>query len=262
MRADFAGIALTELALAYAAEAKLAREEARGAGNNADLWGWSAAVERYAGQMPLLLDDIELGMPVELIVDGEKSLAVAVAQRLVILNHPRPSQQALFERQVLQEFCSRYHCGSIAPGGGEPEPIPVSRGPIKPAWNFSQQRWTCSHRGISIRFRNEPDLSSARVICEQLIGEASSLADELVWQAGLVVAIDWDNLAIQSAPRRPEHVIRLNASGDTVVLTVPLLYGTPGLLEQIMPWIKQRVTTQVDAKLEIDADAYGWQAVD
>ncbi len=89
LRGDFAAIALTNLADAYMAEAQLAREEARATGHDANLGGWSAMVDYYARQMPLLLADIELGLPVHLTFGGEQSLLITVADRTVILSPPR-----------------------------------------------------------------------------------------------------------------------------------------------------------------------------
>jgi hypothetical protein len=259
LRVEFAAIALAKLADAYAAEAKLAREEARESGRDVSLRGWSIAVDRYARQMPLLLQDLEQGFPVDLIVDGDKSTAVSVADRIVILSHPRLRQQRVFEQQILVEFCARYRCEQLVEQDSQSQPIPVSTRHVQPNWNFTQQKWSCSYRGISIRFSNDRNLQNARLICEQFMQEVMSLADEIAWQHRHAVPIEWEGLALQSTPSRPEHMVRLNGVGDTVLVTVPLLYGSPQLLEQIIPWIRQRLTHREPLRVELDAASYGWQ---
>ena len=71
--------------------------------------------------------------------------------------------------------------------------------------------------------------------------------------------IDWDRLEIQPTPSRPEHMLQLNTVGDTVLVTVPLLYRSAGLFRQVLPWVRQRVTEQTDVSVELEADRYGWQ---
>ena len=104
LRREFATTALRNLAEAYSAEATLARQEASQHKKNANLRGWSIAVDRFARQLPLLLDDIALGLPVNLSMGGGQSLAIVVADRVVILGHPRLNQQNVFEQQILSDF--------------------------------------------------------------------------------------------------------------------------------------------------------------
>lgn len=259
VRGDFAAIALTSLAEAYIAEARLAREEARTAGRDANLRSWSVAVDYYARQMPLLLEDIELGLPVRLTLGGEKSLAIAVADRILILSHPRLNQQSAFEQEILVEFCSRHDCKQFTPGNAELEPIPVSAVQVRPDWTFTAQGRICSYKGIKVLFKNEHDLANSRLICEQFLQEVMTLANEFAWQQRHAVPIEWDKLDIQSAPRRPEHILRLNSAGDSVLVTVPVLYGSPGLLEDVVPWLQLRLSSQQEASIELHADRYGWE---
>lgn len=257
LRSEFATIALTHLAVAYSEEARLARAEA--GGKDAGLWAWSAAVDRFARQVPLLLEDIELGWPVSLASGGEDTLAVTVGDRVVIVNHPRLNQQHVFEQEILVDFCSRQNCEQFIPGDSRPEPIPVSTRKVRPDWMFTKQGWACSYRGIKVWFNSEQNMAKSRLICEQFLQELMMLTDEIAWQHRHSVPIAWDELDIQSTPQRPEHVVRLNAAGDSVLLTVPVLYRSPELLVHVIPWVRQRVTNQQDVSVELDAGRYGWQ---
>lgn len=255
----FARIALASLADAYAVEATLARQQAGSAQADAGLRGWSAAVDGYARQMSLLLGDIELGYPVRLIVGSGATPAVAVADRVVILSHPRPSQQAVFETEILQQFCSRHSCDDTALETGPAEPIPVYTGHIRPAWSFTQDGPSCSHDGIAVHFSSERNLANSRAICEQLMREVELLADEMAWQYRHAVSIDWGGLTIAATPGGPEHMVRLNSAGDVLLVSVPLLFSTPGLLPEIVPWVRQRLGGGEAVSIDLDAGRYGWQ---
>ena len=89
-QADFAAAALAELVTVYMAEADLARAgSAQQDGSaRARLLGWSVAVDQYANQLLLVLDDVEQGFPVSLRPVQQGPAIVTVAGRVVILGHP------------------------------------------------------------------------------------------------------------------------------------------------------------------------------
>jgi len=259
LRGEFAAIALTNLAEAYIAEAQLAREEARATGQNANLSGWSAMVDYYARQMPVLLADIELGLPVRLMLGGEQSLAISVADRTVIMSPPRLTQQSAFEQEILEDFCAQHSCEQFLPVSAAPESLPAPTVQVRPEWTFSAQGSACTYQGITVRFENQKNLANSRPICAQFLREVMTLTDELARQQRHGVAIEWEDLVIQATPHSPEHMVALNAIGDSVLVIVPLLYRSPDLLEQVLPWIRQRLNSQQEVSIEVDAERYGWQ---
>lgn len=259
LRRDFATAALSGLASAYRAEANLARNESRKSSRHASLRAWSATVDGFARQMPLLLDDIELGLPVDLTLGAEKSLAITVAGRTVILSHPRLNEQNAFEQEILVAFCTAHNCERFMPGNGDLEPIAVSAAPIRPNWTFTSQQSWCAYHGITVRFRSASDMARARLVCEQFLQEVVTLANELAWQQRHSVGIEWGQLAIRATPRRPGHIVQLNAMGDSILVTVPVLYSSPQLLSDVLPWLNQRVSNQQEVNIVLDAHRYGWQ---
>jgi virulence-associated protein VagC len=259
LRGEFAAIALTNLADAYIAEAQLAREEARATGHNSNLRGWSAMVDYFARQMPELLADIEFGLPVRLTLDGDQSLVITVADRTVILSPPRLTQQSAFEQEILVDFCSQHSCEQFSPGSGAPESLPAPTAQLRPQWTFSAQGSICAYQGIKVRFEDQKNLANSRPICAQFLREVITLTDELALQQRHGVVIEWENLDIQATPHKPEHRVALNAIGDSVLVVVPLLYRSPDVLQLVVPWIRQRLNSQQELSIEIDADRYGWQ---
>ncbi|WP_205743124.1 hypothetical protein [Halioglobus maricola] len=258
-RGQFASVALFELAEVYMAEADLARGEARESEEAGRLLSWSRAVEQYASQLLLVLEDIELGFPVELRSHEREVPAVEVAGRIVMLAHPRKDQQPAYERAVLSRFCSGHACKQLTQTLSDEAPIPMSAASVAPHWDFSATGPVCSSNGLSLAFHAGGQLAAQRSLCAQLLQEAEVLATELAWQQRHSVNVDWDGLKILPTPQRPQHLVLLNEAGDSLLLTLPLIYGTPGLLQKLSPWLRQRHQAAGAASLALVAAELGWE---
>ncbi len=255
----FAETALAELAAIYLAEADLARSEARESAAAAKLMGWSLAVEAYAQDMLVLLEEVQAGLPVSLWSGPHEAARLSVAGRLIILSHPRATQQGEFEQRVLMDFCSRVDCSPLTAEGAESRPVPVSASLVTPAWSFAPGSAVCSHRQLSLRFRGSGDLARQRSLCHQLFQELALLANELAWQRRHGVAVEWEALSIYPVPRQPEHVVTLNAAGDSILASVPLLHSTPGLLSDVTPWLRAAHDNRPVPAVELEPGRYGWE---
>ncbi|MFC1579252.1 hypothetical protein ACFL3Y_02570 [Pseudomonadota bacterium] len=261
-QADFASDALSRLVEVYMAEADLARAEARAkpGATGASLRGWAVAVDQYANQLLLVLDDLEQGFPPELLANREGSASLNVAGRAVMLVHPRPGQQSTYEQEVLADFCRRHDCMTMtaaAEGEAPPRPIPMSAAQVSPRWAFTDAGQVCSHQG-EVRFGGTRQLAAQRDLCAQLMQELLSLALELAWQRRHGVTVNWAALDIVATPGRPGHVVHLNLAGDSVLATLPLLANSEGLLADVVPWLRARSAGEGAATLQLDAAAYGW----
>ena len=259
LRQRFANIALLELTEIYLAEADLARNEAQTSEQAAKLRAWSRAVEQYANQLVLVMDDVAFGLPVELRSNEREVPAVSVAGRTVMLAHPRIEQQPAYEQAVLGQFCTGTTCAELTASAGEQLPIPVSRNIVTARWGFSTGGPVCSHRNLELQFSSAGDLTLQRALCQQLMQEVEMLAMELAWQRRHGVKVDWQGLQIRPTPQRPEHLVLLNDAGDSLLLTIPLLYGTPGLLTRVVPWLQQRHQREGPQPLSLDSSALGWE---
>lgn len=261
-RSEFADVALMHLAEIYLGEADLARSEREESLNAAKLDGWSRAVADYADQLILVQQDVETGFPVEVFARFPDEASLRVAGRTVILNHPRADQQAAYEQGVLLDFCGRRDCFSLtAPDvepGNRPEPIPVSVPVVTPQWRFTERGAVCSLNSFQLRFGQASDLTSARLLCTQLLQEMTMLAMEIRWQQRHGVAANWDVIAIKATPQRPQHMVILNEGGDTLLLSLPVLHAQPALLKDLHPWFHAIVGGKMPGALALDASTYGW----
>ena len=262
-RAAFAIAALSQLAEVYMAEADLARARAqRNQGNDrAKLYGWSVAVDGYANQLLLLLDDIEEGYPVKLLQSREGAVTVRVAGRAVMLGHPRPGQQAAFEQRVLADFCAGNDCRRMTASASEVgmQSVPLSGAPVNPNWSFSERGSLCAHGGIELLFDSANELAASRQFCKELLREAADLAAEISWQERHGVVVDWSALSITSTPRGPQHLVGLNDSGDSVLISTPLLFSSPGLLDDLKPWLQGQSSGAQGVTVQLSAASYGWK---
>ena len=260
LRHRFANLALMELAEVYLAEADLARSEARDSEKSARLRGWSRAVERYAEQLLLVREDIELGFPVELRSYAREVPSITVAGRTVFLAHPRRSQQGAFEQSVLTQFCTGSTCTALTVENEAGDvPIPMSPGLVNPEWAFSAQGPVCRYRGLSLQFSAAGQLPQQRALCQQLMQESALLATELAWQRRHGVVVDWDSLVLRATPQRPEHVVLLNNAGDSLLITLPLIYSTDGLVKTLVPWLQAYGNRDGPPDMALQAGDLGWE---
>ena len=257
----FALMALAELSQVYMAEADLARQEsAQAQTGKAKLLGWSVAVDQYAGQLLALHDGISAGVPASLSVGTDQVVIVTVDGRRVMLSHPRIGQQAAFEQRLLADFCARESCNELRPAQGAQTPIPVSASTVNPVWLFSDDGPVCQHQGISVQFSGEGELAWNKSICRQLLQEAQNLAIEIAWQRLQGVRIDWAGLAVQGTDQRPGHLVRLNAAGDSALVSLPLIHSSGGLLRDLTPWLRAVSAREGQPDVSLHASRYGWEA--
>ena len=260
LRAQFASSALLELTEVYLAEADLARHEAEQADNPARLASWSRAVEHYASQLALVLDDIALGFPVALRSNAREVASVSVGGRTIMLAHPRNSQQSAYQQAVLGHFCGKGLCRDLIASDEPLKPIPMSPGLVSPDWQFTASGPSCNHLNLKLIFSGGGDIGRQRALCEQLMQEAEVLATELAWQQRHGIAVDWNALSVRPVPLRPEHLVVLNEAGDSLLVTLPLLNGSAGLLLQLSPWLQQRHRAEGQPPaVVLDAAALGWE---
>jgi hypothetical protein len=109
-----------------------------------------------------------------------------------------------------------------------------------------------------VHFHTTRDLATLRGICEEFIQEAALLATGLAQQRRYDVQVDWDGLTITPLPDRPEQLVQLNDAGDSLLLTLPLLKGSPALLTAITPWLKAVTRGEEPPQLSLDAGDFGW----
>ncbi|QIB66018.1 hypothetical protein [Kineobactrum salinum] len=260
-RTNFARVALLQLVEIYLAEADLARSEARGQAPDSRLRGWSLAVDRYARQLLLVHEDVAAGVPVSVLAHPAGDIAISAAGRPVIVSHPRQDQQPALEQAILADFCAVEDCQLLLAGQqADREPVPLSAASGARHWTFSEAGPRCSRRGLSVQFAASGELPRQRMLCRQLFAELDALVAELRWQRRHGVRPDWAALSLSAIPNQPRHMLRLNDAGDSLLLSLPLLHGTPGLLTSLQGWLHANSEGAPVPALLLSATELGWEA--
>ena len=254
----FASTALLELMEVYFAEADLARNESGSSAERSKRNGWSRAVEQYTSQLSLVIDDIEAGLPVALHLHAREAASVSVAGRTVMLAHPRSDQQQAYEQSVLKRFCIGGVCRELVAATEVHEPIPMSSATVTPHWDFGSSGPVCSHLNLRIEFDSGGKLARQRQLCQQFMQEVEVLSTEIAWQQRHGVNPEWDNLIIRPTPMKPEHLVLLNAAGDSLLISLPLLHGTDDVLSKVTPWLQERHAQAGPPIVVLDATSLGW----
>ena len=264
VRADFAAIMLSELSAALSAEINLVENEIKQGVGQRKLRGWVVAVKQYLQLLYRVQIRIEEGFDVRLSLGPGDQPEVWVDHRAIIAVHPRPGHQALLEQAILSEFCATRDCARFtAAKSGHPvaegAPIPISHGAVRPAWRFDAAGPVCELRGLSVRFSASSEIGQYRALCEQFLLEAVRLVDDIAWQQRHGVALDWGGMAVTAFPGRPGQVLQLNRAGDTILVSMPIIHGTEGLLARLLPWIRGELRSGETRPLSFDAREEGWE---
>ncbi|MEP5567132.1 MAG: hypothetical protein ABJN62_04800 [Halioglobus sp.] len=255
---SFASIALLELMEVYFAEADLARNESGSSAERSKRIGWSRAVEQYSTQLSLVIDDIDSGMPVALHLHAREVAAVSVAGRTIMLAHPRSGQQQAYEQSVLTRFCIGDVCRDLVAATETHEPIPMSSATVTPHWDFGPSGPVCSHLNLSIEFDSGGKLALQKQLCQQFMQEVEVLSTEIAWQTKHGVDTQWYSLSIKPTPMKPEHLVLLNTAGDSLLISLPLLYGTKDALKKVTPWLRGRHASEGPPAVSLEANRLGW----
>lgn len=260
-QSQFATIALTTLVEIHLAEADLARNEAHQLDQKQKLLGWAGAVEQFADLLILVMNDVEAGFPIEISYGSPGPVALTVADRMILLNHPRADQQQAYELQVLLEFCTREACTETATPDKAIEAIALSSPTQPPQWKFNLDGPVCfsDKDAIQVQFHSTHNMSFLRSHCEQLFYEIRSLQGEIRSQQARGITLNWDALELLASPGQPEHIIQLNRSGDTSMLSLPLLHSSPQLLDLLRTWLQAETQSGERDILVIDGIQFGWE---
>jgi hypothetical protein len=239
-RQRFARQAMLSLYEVYSSEADLARSQADALPNRDKLLGWSAAVDEFARQILEALSELDSGADVAIYLSRQSIVTIDVAGRFVMLTHPRHSQKSAFEQLILDQFCASNDCITLTGVANKSLQSAMYYGNIVPQWQFSNNGASCSHEGVQIAFTGTSGLVQLKETCRQFFSELNSLLTEITWQQMHGVRADWGELAIRPTPGKTEHFVSINASGDTVLAALPLLYAASDLLTELTPWLQSR----------------------
>ncbi|MFV0478706.1 MAG: hypothetical protein ACK5ME_12860 [Parahaliea sp.] len=263
-KADFAHDALAELYALYSAESDLARSEERVSKKGSGLRQWATSVDSFSQRLMHAAEQVDAGAWVDISYRHTGvQLWLPELDLRILLEHPRQSQQAAYERAVLASFCRAYRCDRLLLAGsdrGEQKTHERSSGisppPVVMVWTFSAGGPSCQANGLELKFAASQNADNVREPCRQLHREMSAVLQELRWQQRRGVQIEWTELAIEPASSSG-HVIKLNHYGDAALIDAPLIADSTGLLTIISDWLQSRVNSDT-GRASIEAGMWVW----
>jgi len=253
----FASIALSQLAEAYYNEVDLVYNADQDATKKQ--YRWARAVESFANELVRLNDRIIQGGVSEIKLLPLTEPVIHVDNYFVTLTHPRPDQQAAFEHAILAEYCAQMNCDVVSASVADATSAKAesTKDIAELNWQFAADGANCSYRGLRLKFGREVDFKTVRTRCTVLINEVTKLSSALRWQQQHNVVIEWPKITVSSMQQRNEHSITLNSFGDATVAEVPLLNGSPDLLQAVLPWLRANLNGDA-LSADINATHYRW----
>jgi hypothetical protein len=242
LRTDLAYAAISELAAAYAREAESAQRDPRYRAGNRDLHRWARAVEHMASELATLAETVSLETSVDIRISPGNHLYLIVDGQPVLVDGPKPREQRDLEQRVIERFCSLNLCDQLIAEFATLSSAPGLRA-APPVWSFSQQAGPicATDDGLEFQFRDTQNLSEKREACAQVVAELNLLAAEIRGQQDLGVRVDWNTLSVRRLPGPFPHRVVLNADGEHLQLSLPVLAAIPDIFALVRPWLAARV---------------------
>lgn len=251
-RIAFAELALGQLADAYFAEAELARTPPASAPAATESARWSHGVESYAHQLLRLQQAVAQAADVTILQPQGGDAIITLPGTRMMLSHPRPDQQRVFEQALVERFCQWHGCGfEVNTADALMESAPVYE--VRPDWLFAVEGTACRHQGLHLWFPRASDITAMRQFCTGLFAELEQLVAELAKLQQFGLEIQWQQLTL--IPNT--QTLQLNRRGDILMLELPTLRRYPRLLPQLQPWLAERAQGR-SATLKLSATELGW----
>jgi hypothetical protein len=257
MRADFAVIAIAQMAEVHRAEAERARQEAPQLAKDRDPLRWAGAVDAYAAQLLAIADAISPQTTVIIKTGAANDVYLVIDGTPVMVNGPVATQQVAFEQQIIERYCTLYPCNELLAGYQAPLP-PSQSDQAATHWSFSQNAGpVCSSAdGLEFQFRDMENLPGYRKACAQIMAELDTLVRGIRHSRSSGVRVEWNSLAIHALSGSEHHQITLNTAGAVILAPLPGLATTPQLLTLVGPWLASRVSGNSYRLVVINADRH------
>jgi hypothetical protein len=249
-RSIFAESALQEMVAAY--ETALEPDHRVGASESraARQRSWSYAAEAYLGYLRRVLDTVQQGAPVEVQLDGRRSVQLLVGDEPIIVTGPNLDHPEAMERRIADRYCAEASCPSDVA-----EFVRIEL-PPKRVWSFGDDRAATlsTADGIHCRFRNASERRLKEQTCLNLVGEMGALAGALRDARSAGFTVDWGGLRVPPAQGGELSRVVLNPRGDYVRLALPTVSRLGAWPPEASDWLRYRSADRTYQWVLEDAD--------
>lgn len=240
-RVDFARVAMSEMAREH--EETLARVRTKSgskAEDRAKHARWLARMRPFIDDLHLLVEDIDFGAAVDVIVLADSSVQLVIGERSVIVNPLDINRPEFLESRIVDEFCALYYCNFSGAAPGEGLERAYDPGTSAGRWRFAQGAGTTfqTHDGLQFMFSSVQDKSDKERVCLLIARELRLVVEQIRHAADSGYFVDWRYVHVRNeAATREQHVV-INKNGDFIPLALPGLGKAQGALATALPWIE------------------------
>jgi hypothetical protein len=283
-RAEFARIALEEMANAYDEEVVRAQEQVANPPQKRkkrrtdpaaerkarrELANWAVSTSDYAQRLRDMSRTIGDFTDVTIVVEAHDELRLVFNGQSIIVSGPRIDKPGPLNRRIVNRFCFIYPCDTVVPqataAGSDAEADSNSTAgyysnvdaPPSGHWSFAQNRKPTfiTPNGLRFTYDDTTDLKEKEK-------RSLALADDLALVARTLTAlrrqgtrIDWDRLSLVPTGEGTREKIVLNAHQDSVVISLPALAQAPTIWQSSLSWLHQQVDPDAATTQPVPPDA-------
>ena len=176
-------------------------------------------------------------------VDPQGQVLLFVEQHTVAFSAPRPGSERMMEAEVIEQYCAANDC-SVLDDAARDEAQSASRD--RGSWALHDRQLPtfeipsqlhCTYKDLSNRTRKQ-------IACHEAAFEAKTLLDAVGEAAHSGFAFDWQVLNDGRVASGPDTLLRVNATGDYVRLSIPRLARTDSAdWAELVRWLRHRIET-------------------
>lgn len=238
VQADFAAIAVGEVIRVH--ELELDRLSVPGQVSRREIakqYRWARALEAFLDDLYLARDELDQGVPVELVVAPPAPVQLLVGERLVELSSPRIENPTSLESDIVALFCEGFPCDLAVLEPPEPPPQrPVG------GWSFRAGMGSTFETpdGLGFMFTDVRRRSEKEAACRKVHAELNRLADALAREQRRGRRVDFEVLSLESPGRGDNQRIVTTRSGSRMRMDLPVLARAPAVVEVAREWLRAR----------------------
>jgi len=238
--AEFARIALLEMAALYEEEARRAAEYPD-LGRNLKYARWRDAVLSHARDLYGVADSITPATAIELYRERTGELHLMIENVPFILSNPLIHDPHRLEKRIIQAYCRVAACDpDVLVFNGDKNTRTVT---ILANWIMTEDRPPefVTSDGLHFIFTSLENRPLKQNACLRVAREIRLLVDTLKDARERGIFIDWENLDVRHLQGSRDYRITLNPFGDSLYMKFPELGRMSGWPEKISAWLRAQV---------------------
>jgi hypothetical protein len=209
--------------------------------SKSDVVTWGVGTRRFIDRLEGIAAAVANGQSVHIIKESHGAIRIVVGSAQVMLNAPRPNEQASFEHAIATSVCAYVMCSQIGNTPEERAGLLTSR--LRSNWEFgprSPPRYSSSD-GLNCIFDDTRHLKLKKDACVSLLHEIRLLAESFNALKTHGKVINWSHLKIKHVGAGESQKLTYNSHKGFISIRLPGLVQSEIVLREAIPWIRASV---------------------